>query len=250
MDWIGVSEAARVLGVSETRVRKLLRQGALRGRRVSGVWLLDPASVEQRRREAPTVGQTVTPAHAWAVLAAATLLDRQEQSGLSGLLAAVPVAGSARQRLRENLSSAPDADGWSRWLAGRAVRRSYVLDRAGTYRLADDGRVSLGGPRGLARAGEMTSPVGDAIDVYVPEGSVDAVVAAHGLSEDAVGNLALRVVSASVPAALAPIPGRPAPAAACLVDLLDRPDTGDADSATDRLGQILERVRRLTGRGA
>ena len=40
-NYIGISETARQLGIHEESLRRLLRIGTLRGRKIGGQWLID-----------------------------------------------------------------------------------------------------------------------------------------------------------------------------------------------------------------
>jgi len=55
-DFISSSEAARRLGVTVRRVQELVKSGQLEAKKVSGVWLVDPSSVELRMRTASKSG--------------------------------------------------------------------------------------------------------------------------------------------------------------------------------------------------
>ncbi|RIQ10857.1 hypothetical protein DY240_31220 [Jiangella rhizosphaerae] len=145
----------------------------------------------------------------------------------------------------ENLRRAPDVDRWRSWLAGRALTRRYAATETAAYRLLSDGRVSIGGARGLATAGSLAARPGGGIDAYVREADAGTVIAAHGLDALPTGPVRLRVVSDVVGAASGPVAGRPAPAAACLVDLLESPDPALRAAAERRLRHLVDEVYRL-----
>ena len=46
MKIIGTREAARRLGVSDTRVRALIESGRLKAVKIGGAWLIDPKDLE------------------------------------------------------------------------------------------------------------------------------------------------------------------------------------------------------------
>ena len=50
-DMITVKSAAEILGISEQRVRTLLRTGHITGRQMSKVWMISPESVDKYRKE-------------------------------------------------------------------------------------------------------------------------------------------------------------------------------------------------------
>lgn len=59
---ISSSEAAKVIGCVDSRVRQLLRAGTLAGRRVGRDWLVDRASAEAYRDTDRRPGRKATPA--------------------------------------------------------------------------------------------------------------------------------------------------------------------------------------------
>ncbi|TDD65399.1 DNA-binding protein [Jiangella aurantiaca] len=247
MELIGVGEAARRLGRSEARVRQLLRSGALSGQRVSGVWLVDATAIRERESNAPRPGRPLAPAHAWRVITAVDALASGQRLPPVGALAdlAAGVVGGSRRRLVENLRRAPDVDRWRSWLAGRAVTRRYAATETAAYRLLSDGRVSIGGARGLAAASLLAARPGDGIDAYVREADAGTVIAAHGLEAEPTGAVRLRIVSDVVGAASGPVAGRPAPAAACLVDLLDSANLAPRTTGERRLRHVVDELHRL-----
>ena len=50
-NYLSVAEAAEALGLTEQRVRGLLREDQILGRKISGVWLIEANSVEELRRK-------------------------------------------------------------------------------------------------------------------------------------------------------------------------------------------------------
>jgi excisionase family DNA binding protein len=49
MSIYSVREAAQQLGISQARVRKLLAEGRIKGRKVSGVWLVTSLVYKRKR---------------------------------------------------------------------------------------------------------------------------------------------------------------------------------------------------------
>ncbi|SDT36684.1 helix-turn-helix domain-containing protein [Jiangella sp. DSM 45060] len=247
MELIGVGEAARRLGRSEARVRQLLRSGALPGERVSGVWLVDATAIRERGSYALGPGRPLAPPHAWRVITAIDALTSDPHlppvSALADLAAGM--VGGSRRRLVENLRRAPGGDRWRSWLASRAVTRRYTATETIAYRLLSDGRVSIGGARGLAAAGSLAARPSDGIDAYVREADAGTVIAAHGLEAEPTGPVRLRIVSDVVGAVSGLVAGRSAPVAACLVDLLDSADPASRVTAERRLQHLVDALHRL-----
>jgi excisionase family DNA binding protein len=95
---LSVREAAQRLGVTPARVRALLEQGGLTGRRVGSQWIVDDDSVRNRLdMAASTRGRPLSCRGAWS---AAALSDGQATPWL---------ASSERSRLRSRLTG-PAAD--------------------------------------------------------------------------------------------------------------------------------------------
>src|SRR2546430_17403479 len=63
-----VGEAARALGVSDRRVRAMIRDGVLAGRRSGGRWLIRRDDVEERLRPRGPPGGPLGPRNGWALL--------------------------------------------------------------------------------------------------------------------------------------------------------------------------------------
>jgi excisionase family DNA binding protein len=72
---LSVAEAARRLQVSPRRVRALLADGRMEGRRVAGRWLVPSRAVDQRRQAAPASGRPLSQASAWHALAVLARAD-------------------------------------------------------------------------------------------------------------------------------------------------------------------------------
>jgi hypothetical protein len=246
VELMGVAEAARRLGRTEARVRQLLRSGALAGQRVSGVWLVDAAAVHERATAAPEPGRPLTPGHAWqAVMAVSALVTADApMSSLNELLMA-SVDRRNRRRLAANLRRPPPVERWSAWLASRAATRRYAADPSVIYHLLSDGRVSPGGARGLATAGLLAAQSSEVVDAYVREVDADSVVSAYRLEAQRTGRVRFRVVPDMVGAASGLVAGRPAPVAACLVDLMDSADSASRATAERRLQHIVDALHRL-----
>jgi hypothetical protein len=64
-DWPTHSEVSKTLGVSITQVRRLRKEGTIRGEQDSaGIWRFDPASVAAHAKERPTMGPLIESASA------------------------------------------------------------------------------------------------------------------------------------------------------------------------------------------
>ena len=107
--WMSVEAAADRLGRSPSQIRKLAQAGALAGRRLAGVWVLDEAAVSARAAQHHGPGRPLSTAHAWLVLAVlAHELDPRVP---------VPVVDDrrARYQLRHLIENTPPVESWNRW---------------------------------------------------------------------------------------------------------------------------------------
>ena len=50
-DWITTAEAAKILGLTARRVRQLIDEGVIEGRRFASVWMVRRASVERYKNK-------------------------------------------------------------------------------------------------------------------------------------------------------------------------------------------------------
>lgn len=159
---IEVSEAARRLGVGESRVRQLLRAGSLRGRRAGNSWLVlvdDLARLEQHRLRA---GRPLSARRAWAAL---DLLHNGQAPWLSD---------SARSQVRSHLARL-DAPAPQLWLSLLRSRSDIVHARAhpaALERLKNVDGVLLAGAAEAAQRGLDLVVLGDGVPEFYVEASV------------------------------------------------------------------------------
>ncbi|MFN8075629.1 MAG: helix-turn-helix domain-containing protein [Kineosporiaceae bacterium] len=95
-DWLTVSEAARLLGVSPGRIRQLASAGDLGARRHSGVWLIDPGAVAQRAAQPTPPGRPVAVESCWLFLGVLTAASALLDPGTAGLAAPTEQARPVR----------------------------------------------------------------------------------------------------------------------------------------------------------
>lgn len=138
-----VREAARRLGVNDSRVRQLLRAGELRGRRLGGSWLIPAEEVARRERREHRSGRPLAPKRAWAVL---DLLDGGRAAWLSA---------PARSQVRRYLADldGPSAGGWRAALRGRSRVLEVVAHPAAIERLRSIDGVQQVGPAAMVDRG-------------------------------------------------------------------------------------------------
>lgn len=56
-EWLSVQEAAKALGVNDSRVRQLCRGGDLEARKVGTVWIVSAEAVKERAENPPPSGR-------------------------------------------------------------------------------------------------------------------------------------------------------------------------------------------------
>lgn len=226
---IEVKEAARRLGVDESRVRQMLRAGSLRGRHVGNSWVIlvdDLAHLEQHRLRA---GRPLAARRAWAAL---DLLSGGRAPWLSD---------SARSQVRSHLARLddPSPEMWLSLLRSRSDVVRAVAHPAALKRLGNvDGAVRAGASEAVQRGFDLVA-LGDG----VPECYIDSAAwaqLAHSLAirESAEPNLLVRIPRDVWP--FADSPAEPVPSDAALAaDLLESPEPRAVSAGALRLNELL-----------
>ncbi len=175
---IGSKEAARRLGVSQTRVRQLIDAGALAADQVGGRWIVSDESLYRLNGRHRPGGRPFSPRIAWGVLF--------EVSGIDPHWLSAPERSRIRRRVanRDWLGLAPR-------LRSRAVINRMSSHRSVPMQLELDSRIVLGGVSagltGVISTGEC--------DGYVREDEFTEVVDRYILEpSEADANVLLRVV--------------------------------------------------------
>lgn len=151
---IPASEAARRLGIHDSRVRRLVESGDLPARKVANRWLVDLSAVERRRQAHHASGRLLEPKNAW---------------GLLFLASGEPapwLASDARSRLRRRLREASLRSDHRR-LAKRARPHFFVGGARARARLLRDPRFVRSGVSAAAEYGaSVRSP--RVLEGYLP----------------------------------------------------------------------------------
>lgn len=153
-----VTSAAARLGVDDSRVRKLLRDGVLPGRQVGRLWLIrseDLALLESRQSRP---GRPLAPARAWGLL---DFLDEGRAPWLS------PVARSQTKQLLRGLAGA-NADRWRAALRARSEILRCRSHPAAIKKLLAQPGVLPAGDGEAARRGIDLVVVDGMAQAYVP----------------------------------------------------------------------------------
>jgi hypothetical protein len=211
---VPVSEVAQRLGVSAQRVRAMLRDGRLHGRRVGGIWFVDEGQLLRPRR----LGRPLSSRNAWAVVLAVA------RSGAPGAGPRVdvfwpqphtqndPLSQPDRSKLRQRLNRLvgnPDAPRLlSSWLAGRAQPITVSAPEPAALVLEPDLVAS-----GVSDARAEMSGGGEA-EYYAQPGTLPQVLRRHLLVEDPKGQVILREAGVRLDA--------PVPLLLLAADLADR----------------------------
>lgn len=219
MDFMSVGQAAKSLGVDDSRVRQLLRDDQLRGSIVAGRWIVDADSVHDRKLSAPEPGRPLSARNAWGALA---MLSGRRPLGLSD-----PERSRLLARLRK-LAADEDmpAARLQKLLAARAEVRRYRVHRGALQTLLAHSDVVRAGASAAPRVGADYVAPGRA-EIYVHPDRIGKLEAAFGLVLDAQGgNLVVRVPPASAWSFLVSDvheaeDGKDAPAPVIAADLLD-----------------------------
>lgn len=219
---VPASEAARRLGVHESRVRALVRAGRLPARKIANRWLVGAGAVERRALIRHDRGRPLDPANAWGLLFLA--------SGEPAPWLANDVRSRLRRRLRESCV---------RKELSRLGKRAQVYYFAGA-KLA--GSALLRNPRfvqsGISAAAgygaSLRSP--GILEGYLPAPEVERLVYRYALqpAEEPEADLILHVVSGFWPFNEHKV----APRAAVAADLLDSVDQRTRRAGEDLLRQL------------
>ena len=213
------------MGVCPQRVRAMLADGRVAGRKIAGVWLVDlPSQVDGALR--PSRRPMSSP-QAWRALA---------------LLSDIPVHMdlSARSRLRSRIRSAWSDAGCDHqalagilraWFRHRADRQDFFLAPVPLARLARDPRIHVSG------VSHPHSPIRDArmIEAYIRADDLPQLQRDHAMVKGGEVNVRLRVVSDPVGRQL--LESGHVPSAAVAADLSEHDD----DRCIRAAGQLVER---------
>ena len=219
---IPASEAARQLGVHDSRVRRLIESGELAARKVANRWLVDQSAVERRRLGRHDPGRLLEPENAW---------------GLLFLASGEPtpwLASDARSRLRRRLGQASLRRDHPR-LAKRARAHYFRGGARARAQLLRDPQFVRSGVSAAARYGVRVRSPG-VLEGYLPEAAVQRVAYRFALqpADERAADLVLRGVAGFWPFDVR----RLAPRAVVAADLFD-----SVDQRTRRAGEEIWRRR-------
>jgi len=224
-----VSEVADRLDVSVQRVRAMLRDGELHGRRVAGSWLVDEAQLLKPRK----LGRPMSSRNAWAAILALPHAGSQGPkpavdltwSQVAVLVDALSQPDKSKLRARLNrLPGNPDAPRLlSSWLAARAqpVKVSSPEPDA-LYADPDLVPSGISDPRS-----EMSG--GRGAEFYAQPGTLQRVLRRHLLIEDPNGQVLLREAPVHLDA--------PVPLLLLAADLADRGGPREIRRAADLIDE-------------
>jgi len=222
MDY-SVREAAGALGVSDRRIRAMIREEILPGRRSGGRWLVRRVGVELRKRRGGKPGRPLSHRNAWALV-----------SKLSGngwpALSAWDRSRLERKLERGSLLSLADQ------LGRRAEPRLFRADSRVLDDIRSDPALVRSGVSAAREYGlDVRAP--GIVEAYAQRDYVDQLVYRYSLQPADVvdANVVLHVVNGPVPRSADDV----APLAAVALDLIE---SGDARS--QRAGRELARRTR------
>jgi Uncharacterized protein conserved in bacteria (DUF2186). len=222
-DWIGASEVAKRLHVSEARVRALIERGALPGRKLANRWLVPAHALHNSSITARVEGRPFSSENAWGLLFLASgkpaeWLSAVERSRLKARLKAPRFPFASRFRRRANVA----------YLRGdeRALRKI----------VEDDQFVRSGVSAAEHHNVDVVAP--GVVEGYLPKERLAKLSHEHALRAVPEGsaNLIVRAVDDLWPFRSE----RVAPEAVVAVDLID-----SADQRSRRAGsELLKQIRR------
>ncbi len=211
---VSVQEAAERLSLNPGRVRRLVSQGLLEGRKVGGRWLVDEAAISERLDTNARAGRPLSPRSAWGLLWAAD--DRPTPW----------LAPRERSRARQRARSWP-LDEWSWACRHRAVVHKLRGHPSILQVLLDDPRAVRSGASVRQLSVDLIA-VGDA-ELYVRDPDAHNVANEYSLTPSQQPNVVLRVP----PRDMWLFDDGEAPWPVVVVDLLDARDDRSVRAAND-----------------
>ena len=181
---VSVAEAASALGVDASRIRQLLRSGALAGRHVGRAWVVPVEALAELSEHRPAGGRPLAPRRAWALL---DLLDGGNAPWLDRF---------ARSQVRAYLRGLAGAEPgvWRDALRAREHRQLVAAHRAALARLSDSEGVWPAGPAAASAAGADLVAYGALPEFYVHAEAWPALARSlHLVSADGRPNVVVRV---------------------------------------------------------
>jgi hypothetical protein len=154
---LSVAEAASALGLDESRVRQMLRSGALAGRHVGRAWVVPADAVAMLSQHRPAGGRPLSPQRAWGLL---DLLDGGKAPWLDRY-----ARSKVRAHLRRLAGGEPAA--WGDALRARERRQPVRAHRAALARLRETDGVWPAGPASASLAGADLVAPGAVPEFYI-----------------------------------------------------------------------------------
>jgi excisionase family DNA binding protein len=225
---VSVSEAARQLQVSRSRVLELVHTGALDGEKVGRQWVLDRTSLAAFEEGHRKAGAPLSQQSAWLalrLLAEGSLPHDVDRHRRARVLA----------WLRKSSDPVEDFAFWRRLLAKRADLARYRSHPGVVERLRADPRLWLTGADALPELGLTRRP---SVDAYVDPAAAEAVVKEYRLTPDSTGNVRLREVRLPRELLLK------AQQSAAALDLSDEGDPRSRELGAARLHALWSRTRK------
>jgi excisionase family DNA binding protein len=211
---VSVQEAAERLSLNPGRVRRLVSQGLLEGRKIGGRWLVEESAIKDRIDASARAGRPLSPRSAWGLLWAA---HGQPMPWL---------APRERSRARQRARSWP-LDEWPWACRHRATAYKLRAHPSMLQPLLDDPRVVRGGASVRQLSVDLIA-VGDA-ELYVRQADAASMIDEYSLIPSQQPNVVLRVP----PGDLWLFDNGEAPWPVVVVDLLDARDDRSARAANE-----------------
>jgi excisionase family DNA binding protein len=225
VDLLSVRQAADALGVDDSRVRQLLRDGKLQGQRIGGRWLVDAAGVRDRRDRGAPSRRPLSARNAWGLLA---LLAGHRPAGLSDAERSRLGARLRNLAAHERLPTARLQE----LLEARAETRRYRVHSGMLAAVLAHPDAVPAGVSAAARVGADYMAPGRA-EIYAHPDKVGELELVFGMARtDQGGNLVVRIPPAEAWPFLTSSAGADAPSPVVAADLLDiREDRADSAAA-------------------
>lgn len=223
VDPISISNAAKELDLSPSRVRAMASRGQLSAAKLGDRWFVERAAVERRRRDGSLHGRRFSPRNAWALLA---LASGEDVGGIDP---------SVRSRLRRALAN-EGLPKLARRLVHRAETHSFRSHPGEISHILSDPELVRSG---ISAVGEYGFGLvsGQEADGYLQKAKLKSFVSRHALVPAGLeGNVRLRIVPEEGWSLLEG--KRVAPLAVVALDLAEEPDPRSAQSGRRALRDL------------
>jgi hypothetical protein len=225
-DLIPAVDAAERLGVSQTRVRAMVKAGLLDGQKVGGRWFVGLDGIRRRERWGAVDGRQLQPENAWGVLALGsgarpTWIPNDDVRRLAQMLDERGLLGLAPR------------------MGQRATTHHFYGHPGVLQALATAPEVRLTGVS-AAQENDIGIVGGREVDAYIAASALESIVTRFALEpRRAPGNVSLR----TLPPEIAHVTDAPTPRAAVALDIAEATESRSLEAGTAAIQRLDDEKR-------